>query len=66
MPNRTSQTGSELFIVDNSDEDWKVRRYLHDWCGLSRIIATTQRSHHARAIQCFDHRNASKESLCPA
>ena len=38
MPNRTSQAGSELFIVDNSDEDWKVRRYLHDWCGLSRGI----------------------------
>jgi hypothetical protein len=31
MPNRTSRTGSELFIVDNSDEDWKVLRYLHDW-----------------------------------
>jgi hypothetical protein len=35
MPTRTSQAGSELFIVDNSDEDWKVRRYLHDWCQIS-------------------------------
>ncbi len=35
MPNRTSKTGSELFIVDNSDEDWKVLRYLHDWCQIS-------------------------------
>ena len=26
MPKRTDQTGSELFIVDNSDDDWKVRR----------------------------------------
>jgi hypothetical protein len=26
MPRRTSRTGSELFIVDNSDEDWKVQR----------------------------------------
>src|SRR5690242_20147895 len=38
MPNRTSKTGSELFIVDNSDEDWKVLRYLHDWCQISRAI----------------------------
>lgn len=33
-----SRTGSDLFIVDNSDSDWKVRRYLHDWCHLSKAI----------------------------
>ena len=38
MPNRTSMTGSELFIVDNSDVDWKVVRYLHDWCQISKSI----------------------------
>jgi hypothetical protein len=38
MPNRTSPTGSELFIVDNSDTDWKVLRYLHDWCQISKAI----------------------------
>src|SRR2546429_8217525 len=38
MPSRTSKAGSELFIVDNSDEDWKVQRYLHDWCQISRAI----------------------------
>lgn len=38
MPNRTSQTGSELFIVDNSDADWKVLRYLHDWCQIAKGI----------------------------
>ena len=38
MPKRTSQTGSELFIVDNSEEDWKVLRYLHDWCQISKSI----------------------------
>ncbi|MBM4081593.1 MAG: helicase, partial [Planctomycetes bacterium] len=36
MPKRTSATGSELFIVDNSDETWKALRYLHDWCQLSK------------------------------
>jgi len=35
MPTRTSKTGSELFIIDNSDADWKVRKYLHDWCQLT-------------------------------
>jgi superfamily II DNA or RNA helicase len=38
MPKRTSITGSELFIVDNSDTDWKAMRYLHDWCQLSERI----------------------------
>jgi len=38
MPKRTSITGSELFIVDNSDENWKVLRYLHDWCQISKAI----------------------------
>ncbi len=38
MPKKTSKTGSELFIVDNSDEDWKVVRYLKDWCQLSKSV----------------------------
>lgn len=39
MPKRTHQsTGSQLFIVDNSAEDWKALRYLRDWCRLSKAI----------------------------
>ena len=38
MPQRVSKTGSELFIVDNSDEDWKVVRYLQEWCQISASI----------------------------
>src|SRR5450759_1006313 len=38
MPRRSSSVGSELFIVDNNDTDWKVLRYLHDWCQLSKSI----------------------------
>ena len=38
MPKRTSKTGSELFIVDNSDKEWKVLKYLHDWCQISKSI----------------------------
>lgn len=33
-----SKQASDLFIVDNSDADWKVRSYLKDWCELSRAI----------------------------
>ncbi len=38
MANSPSKSGSELFIVDNSDQDWKVARYLRDWCRLSSSI----------------------------
>ena len=27
--------GSDLFIVDNSDNEWKVFKYLSDWCEIS-------------------------------
>jgi hypothetical protein len=33
-----STSASELFIVDNSDSEWKVRNYLTDWCELSKTI----------------------------
>ena len=32
------RSASELFIVDNSDDDWKVLAYLQDWCDLSEKI----------------------------
>jgi superfamily II DNA/RNA helicase len=33
-----NKSGSELFIVDNTNSDWKVLRYLHDWCELSKAV----------------------------
>lgn len=38
MPKATSRSGSELFVVDNSEEDWKVAQYLHQWCQISESI----------------------------
>jgi superfamily II DNA or RNA helicase len=39
MPKRANtKTGGELFIVDNSDDEWKALRYLHDWCDYARRI----------------------------
>lgn len=32
------KSASDLFIVDNSDAEWKVRSYLSDWCELSQSI----------------------------
>ena len=33
-----NKSASDLFIVDNSDADWKVRSYLKDWCERSKAI----------------------------
>src|SRR5271165_2229931 len=35
MPQESKPQGGDLFIVDNSDQDWKVRRYLHDWTEIA-------------------------------
>src|SRR5664279_4421627 len=35
MSQESKLQGGDLFIVDNSDQDWKVRRYLHDWTELA-------------------------------
>ena len=31
MTKPTQKTGGDIFIVDNSDADWKVAQYLRDW-----------------------------------
>ena len=36
MPQEAKLQGGDLFIVDNGDQDWKVRRYLHDWTEIAR------------------------------
>ncbi|MCX6082048.1 MAG: phospholipase D-like domain-containing protein [Chloroflexi bacterium] len=33
-----SKRSSDLFIVDNSDEQWKAARYLHDWCDIAKSM----------------------------
>ncbi len=33
-----SESSAGIFIVDNSDSDWKVRSYLREWCELSKAI----------------------------
>ena len=36
--NDSAKTGDELFIVDNSDNEWKVREYLREWTDLAESI----------------------------
>mgnify|MGYP000201799325 CR=1 FL=1 len=36
MAGREIPAGGDLFIVDNSDAEWKVRQYLREWCDISR------------------------------
>ena len=39
LPKRTSEkSGSELFIVDNSEDEWKALRYLKDWCQITKSL----------------------------
>lgn len=38
MNESPKKSGSDLFIVDNSDQDWKVGDYLREWCQLSESI----------------------------
>jgi superfamily II DNA or RNA helicase len=33
-----SSSASDLFIVDNSDSEWKVASYLQEWCDYSKQI----------------------------
>jgi len=32
------RSDGDLFIVDNSDADWKVLQYLYEWCDIARAI----------------------------
>ena len=38
MTDKPKKSGGEIFIVDNSDDHWKVQRYLHDWCEIARAF----------------------------
>ena len=38
MASEKQRQGSDLFLVDNSDKDWEVLRYLRDWGQLSKSV----------------------------
>ena len=38
MTQEVRRQGGDVFIVDNSDKDWKVLRYLQDWTDIARAF----------------------------
>lgn len=38
MTYENKRQGSDLFIVDNSDDDWKVQNYLREWTDISHTF----------------------------
>ena len=38
MPKEKQHRGGDLFIVDNSDKEWKVAHYLHEWAELAHTM----------------------------
>jgi metallo-beta-lactamase class B len=38
MPKQTGTTHRKLFVVDNSNEEWKPFRSLRDWCQRCRVL----------------------------
>ena len=50
MPN----SPSELFIIDNSDSDWKVRSYISEWCALSKAVDIATGYFEIGALLCLN------------
>lgn len=36
MAKDKTNSGSDLFIFDNSDSDWKVSNYLSEWADIAK------------------------------
>jgi superfamily II DNA or RNA helicase len=51
-----SRSASDLFIVDNSDSEWKVRSYLSDWCELSHAIDIATGYFELGALLCLGNK----------
>ncbi len=57
------KNASDLFIVDNSDGDWKVRSYLSDWCELSKAIDIATGYFEIGALLCLKEKWQSVERI---
>jgi SNF2 family DNA or RNA helicase len=58
-----TKNASELFIVDNSDGDWKVRSYLSDWCELSKAIDIATGYFEIGALLCLKEKWQSVDRI---
>ena len=59
----TNRSASELFIVDNSDTDWKVRSYLSEWCDLARAIDIATGYFEVGALLCLEEKWQAVEAI---
>lgn len=58
-----TKNASDLFIVDNSDGDWKVRSYLSDWCELSKAIDIATGYFEIGALLCLKEKWQSVDRI---
>jgi len=63
MPDTPRKSGAELFIVDNADDDWKVQRYLRDWCDISHAFDIATGYFEIGALLALDGQWQQLESL---
>jgi superfamily II DNA/RNA helicase len=49
-----TKTGGDLFIVDNSDEDWKALQYLREWAQISTAFDIATRFFEIGALLALD------------
>lgn len=58
-----NRPASELFIVDNSDADWKVRSYLSEWCEIARAIDIATGYFEIGALLCLQEKWQTVEAF---
>lgn len=56
MSDERKKQGGELFIVGNSDADWKVRRYLKEWADIAHPFDMATGFFEIGALLEFNHR----------
>lgn len=56
MSESKQKTGDELFVVDNSDADWKAGHYLQEWTELARAMDIATGYFEIGALLSFEDR----------
>ncbi len=62
-PPKKERHGGELFIVDNSDEQWKVAQYLDAWCDVARAFDVATGYFEIGALLALDGRWQNLERI---
>ena len=57
MANSPQRQGDDLFIVDNSDSDWKVRDYLREWSDIARAFDIATGYFEIGALLCLSRKS---------